>query len=107
MKARTACRRVGVGFMAAVLAFAGSTVVNGNAEAAGRPAPESTAAVCGFYPIGMYRHCDAGTGMWVTVDAEDIWGGIHEVCVHPGINDLQPGIRWRIVGAWWNGGIHC
>ncbi|MFD8497730.1 DUF6355 family natural product biosynthesis protein [Amycolatopsis sp. NPDC059657] len=68
---------------------------------------ESITDVCGYYPMGMYRHCDAGTGMTVMVDAQDIWGGIHEVCVHPGINNLQPGIRWRVVDAWWNGGIWC
>ncbi|MFD8497751.1 DUF6355 family natural product biosynthesis protein [Amycolatopsis sp. NPDC059657] len=83
------------------------TLADSPGRALAPPGADSVSAVCGYYPMGMYRHCDAGTGMWVMVDAQDIWGGIHEVCVHPGINDLQPGIRWRVVDAWWNGGIRC
>lgn len=95
-------QKLGTVVGAAALMTSGTFAVDAPAKAAG---PNSVAAVCGYYPMGMYRHCDAGSGSWVSVDAQDFWGGIHEVWVHPGINDLQPGIRWRVVDAWWNGGV--
>ena len=41
------------------------------------------------------------------LDVQDIWGSIYHYCVGPGVTDLQPVIRWRVTGAWWNGGVGC
>lgn len=62
---------------------------------------------CGYLGWGKYRHCDGGTGSTVMLDVEDFWGHIHTRCVGPGVTDLQPGIRWAVTGAWWNGGVGC
>jgi hypothetical protein len=62
---------------------------------------------CGYLGWGEYRHCDGGTGSSVDLDVEDIWGNLYRYCVGPGKTDLQPVIRWRVTGAWWNGGVGC
>jgi len=62
---------------------------------------------CGYQGWGEYRHCDGGTGSTVMLDVQDIWGSIYHYCVGPGVTDLQPVIRWRVTGAWWNGGVGC
>jgi len=62
---------------------------------------------CGYLEWGQYRHCDGGTGSTVMLDVQDIWGNIYHYCVGPGVTDLQPVIRWRVTGAWWNGGVGC
>jgi hypothetical protein len=62
---------------------------------------------CGYQGWGEYRHCDGGTGSTVMLDVQDIWGNIYHYCVGPGVTDLQPVIRWRVTGAWWNGGVGC
>ncbi|MFE0025497.1 DUF6355 family natural product biosynthesis protein [Amycolatopsis sp. NPDC059021] len=69
--------------------------------------PVSTQEPCGYLGWGQYRHCDGGTGSTVMLDVQDIWGTIYNECVGPGVHDLQPGIRWRVTGAWWNGGVGC
>jgi hypothetical protein len=78
---------------------------------AASPADASTAVKlrdkCGYLAWGEYRHCDGGTGSTVMLDVEDIWGNIYLYCVGPGVTDLQPVIRWRVTGAWWNGGVNC
>ncbi len=77
-------------------------------------APAAYAAVryeprmsCGYQSWGEYRHCDGGTGSTVMLDVQDIWGNIYHYCVGPGVTDLQPVIRWRVTGAWWNGDVGC
>ncbi len=77
-------------------------------------APAADAAVrhdlkdpCGYQGWGQYRHCDGGTGSTIMLDVQDIWGNIYRYCVGPGVTDLQPVIRWRVTGAWWNGGVGC
>ncbi|WP_410645343.1 DUF6355 family natural product biosynthesis protein [Amycolatopsis sp. lyj-346] len=62
---------------------------------------------CGYLGWGEYRHCDGGTGSRVDLDVEDVWGNLYRYCVGPGTTDLQPVIRWRVTGAWWNGGVGC
>jgi hypothetical protein len=62
---------------------------------------------CGYLGGGEYRHCDNGTGTRVDLDVRDIWGNLYRYCVGPGTTNLQPVIRWRVVGAWWNGGVGC
>lgn len=74
------------------------------ARAADRFGLEGT---CGYQGWGEYRHCDGGTGSTVMLDVKDIWGNIYLYCVGPGLTDLQPVIRWRVAGAWWNGGVGC
>jgi hypothetical protein len=93
------------------IAVAGSIVI---AMFSGGLAPNADAAVprdmkerCGYLEWGQYRHCDGGTGSTVMLDVEDIWGNIYHYCVGPGVTDLQPVIRWRVTGAWWNGGVGC
>ncbi|WP_285488585.1 DUF6355 family natural product biosynthesis protein [Amycolatopsis taiwanensis] len=63
--------------------------------------------MCGYYPMGMYRHCDNGTGSTVMLDVQDIFFEKFHVCVGPGVTNLQPWIRWRVIDAWWNGGVGC
>lgn len=87
---------------AAVLA-AGATA----ASAAELREPSGLKDPCGYLGWAKYRHCDGGTGSTVMLDVEDIWGNIHTRCVGPGVTDLQPGIRWAVTGAWWNGGVGC
>ncbi|MFJ7218917.1 DUF6355 family natural product biosynthesis protein [Amycolatopsis sp. NPDC098790] len=62
---------------------------------------------CGYLGWGEYRHCDGGTGTTVDLDVQDVWGNLYRYCVGPGKTDLQPVIRWRVTGAWWNGGVGC
>ncbi|MGW3993254.1 DUF6355 family natural product biosynthesis protein [Amycolatopsis sp. NPDC004772] len=62
---------------------------------------------CGYQGWGEYRHCDGGTGSTVMLDVRDVWGNLYRYCVGPGLTDLQPVIRWRVTGAWWNGGVGC
>jgi len=62
---------------------------------------------CGYLGWGEYRHCDGGSGSRVDLDVEDIWGNLYRYCVGPGTTNLQPVIRWRVTGAWWNGGVGC
>ncbi|TVT52016.1 hypothetical protein FNH05_13660 [Amycolatopsis rhizosphaerae] len=104
-------RTLGTGLAAVFLTATAALTGAGSAAADTRPAPEPGTArlaeVCGFYPVGMYRHCDNGSGSTVMLDVRDIFWGIHHVCVGPGVTNLQPGIRWRVIGAWWNGGVGC
>lgn len=74
------------------------------ADAAG---PRELKERCGYLEWGEYRHCDGGTGSTVMLDVQDVWGNIYHYCVGPGVTDLQPVIRWRVTGAWWNGGVGC
>ncbi|UJW32635.1 DUF6355 family natural product biosynthesis protein [Saccharothrix sp. AJ9571] len=62
---------------------------------------------CGYLGWAKYRHCDGGSGATVTLDVQDLWGNIREVCVWPGVTDLQPYMTYRVTGAWWNGGVWC
>ncbi|MFI5590114.1 DUF6355 family natural product biosynthesis protein [Amycolatopsis sp. NPDC051758] len=89
---------------APALAFAACVVAAGSAGAA--PGVELREQ-CGYLSWGEYRHCDGGTGSRVDLDVEDVWGNLYRYCVGPGKTDLQPVIRWRVTGAWWNGGVGC
>jgi hypothetical protein len=106
---RSRVRAASTGFALAVLAVSGALTGAGTASADNNSntSTPSAKAVCGYYPVGMYRHCDGGTGTTVMLDVRDIFGGVHTQCVGPGVTNLQPGIRWRVVDAWWNGGVHC
>lgn len=75
--------------------------------AADAAVPFGLEGACGYQGWGEYRHCDGGTGSTVMLDVRDIWGNIYHYCVGPGVTDLQPVIRWRVTGAWWNGGVGC
>ena len=98
-------RRVQVVAVATAFALAiGCTAV---ASAAETNIDSTLKDPCGYLGWGKYRHCDGGTGSTVMLDVEDIWGHIHTRCVGPGVTDLQPGIRWAVTGAWWNGGVGC
>jgi hypothetical protein len=103
-------------FVALVVSFVGVVVVglvaiSGPAVAATvEPSGHSTAQLrekCGYLGWGEYRHCDGGTGSTVDLDVEDVWGNRYRYCVGPGVTDVQPVIRWRVTGAWWNGGVRC
>ncbi|MET8845989.1 DUF6355 family natural product biosynthesis protein [Amycolatopsis sp. NPDC004625] len=62
---------------------------------------------CGYIGGGEYVHCDNGSRSTVMLDVEDIFFNLYHYCVGPGTTDIQPVIRWRVVGAWWNGGVGC
>lgn len=98
---RTAARIVATGSV--VIAMLGS----GLTTAADAAVPLRVKERCGYLEWGKYRHCDGGTGSHVMLDVQDIWGAIYHYCVGPGVTDLQPVIRWRVTGAWWNGGVGC
>ncbi|MER7859129.1 DUF6355 family natural product biosynthesis protein [Amycolatopsis japonica] len=106
---RTRAVRYGLAGVAAALAVAGSGVTANAATAretaAGGPLVVSEG--CGYLGWGKYRHCDGGTGSTVMLDVEDIWGNLFHYCVGPGTTNLQPVIKWRVTGAWWNGGTRC
>ncbi|MER6790957.1 DUF6355 family natural product biosynthesis protein [Amycolatopsis mediterranei] len=87
----------------AVIAMFGCVSVS----AADAAVPHTMAEHCGYLEWGQYRHCDGGTGSTVMLDVQDVWGNIYHYCVGPGVTDLQPVIRWRVTGAWWNGGVGC
>ena len=93
------------------IAATGTTVIAmlgaGLTSAADAAAPFGLQGSCGYQGWGEYRHCDGGTGSTVMLDVQDIWGNIYHYCVGPGVTDLQPVIRWRVTGAWWNGGVGC
>ncbi|MEU3767967.1 DUF6355 family natural product biosynthesis protein [Amycolatopsis keratiniphila] len=106
---RTRAVRYGLAGAVAALAVAGSGVT-ANAAAARETAargPVTVSEGCGYLGWGKYRHCDGGTGSTVMLDVEDIFGGLFRYCVGPGTTNLQPVIRWRVTGAWWNGGVGC
>lgn len=98
-----------VGAVVALGVAAGSAGMTSKASAS----PSDGAAIvhvddsCGYLGWGKYRHCDGGTGSTVMLDVEDFFGNIFHECVGPGISNLQPGIRWAVTGAWWNGGVGC
>ncbi|MFE0025496.1 DUF6355 family natural product biosynthesis protein [Amycolatopsis sp. NPDC059021] len=69
--------------------------------------PATVTDPCGYLSWGSYRHCDGGTGSTVMLDVQDVWGNIYHYCVGPGVTNLQAPIRWRVTGAWWNGGVGC
>ncbi|EHR53452.1 hypothetical protein FHU38_000119 [Saccharomonospora amisosensis] len=103
-------RTAATGLALAVLAVGGSFAGTGTASAAaGAHSASSPSAreACGYLGFAKYRHCDGGTGSTVMLDVIDILGGGHARCVGPGISDLQGGIRWRVVDAYWNGGVGC
>lgn len=95
----TAKRVAAVGLTA--LALGAGTVTAASA------APVSVYDPCGYIDWGKYRHCDGGTGSTVMLDVEDFFRNIYHYCVGPGTTDLQPVIRWRVINAWWNGGVGC
>jgi len=64
-------------------------------------------AGCGWDGGGEYTHCDNGSGSTVMLDVQDIFLNLYHYCVGPGTTNLQPVIRWRVIGAWWNGGVGC
>lgn len=77
-------------------------------DASARPMPEKAeAAGCGYIGGGEYTHCDNGSGSTVMLDVQDIFFNVFHYCVGPGTTNLQPVIRWRVIGAWWNGGVGC
>lgn len=87
--------------------FAVLVVCGAAASPAGATTETQLREGCGYLGWGEYRHCDGGTGSRVDLDVEDVWGNIYRYCVGPGTTDLQPVIRWRVTGAWWNGGVGC
>ncbi|MEW2507903.1 DUF6355 family natural product biosynthesis protein [Amycolatopsis sp. NPDC047767] len=107
-KIRTLRRAAAVGATALAL---GAGLATSATAAELRPiGPNSSATVkdpCGYYDWGMYRHCDGGSGSTVMLDVQDIFRNIYHVCVRPGVTNLQGGIRWRVIDAWWNGGVGC
>ncbi|WP_410658371.1 DUF6355 family natural product biosynthesis protein [Amycolatopsis sp. lyj-112] len=106
---RTRKIRYGLAGAVAALAVAGSGATANVAtavEAASR-GPVTVSEGCGYLGWGKYRHCDGGTGSTVMLDVEDFWGDLFRYCVGPGTTNLQPVIRWRVIGAWWNGGTRC
>ncbi|UKD58552.1 DUF6355 family natural product biosynthesis protein [Amycolatopsis sp. FU40] len=62
---------------------------------------------CGYIDPGMYRHCDGGSGSTVMLDVQDIFRNLFRYCVGPGITNVQPVVRLRVIDAWWNGGVGC
>ncbi|UUV28559.1 DUF6355 family natural product biosynthesis protein [Amycolatopsis roodepoortensis] len=106
---RTRAIRYGLAGALAALAVAGSGAT-ANAATARESASRGPVAVsegCGYLGWGKYRHCDGGTGSTVMLDVEDFWGALFRYCVGPGTTNLQPVIKWRVTGAWWNGGTRC
>ena len=87
--------------------FAALTVFVTAASPAGATTEIQLREGCGYLGWGEYRHCDGGTGSRVDLDVEDVWGNLYRYCVGPGTTNLQPVIRWRVTGAWWNGGVGC
>lgn len=57
--------------------------------------------------VHLHRHCDGGTGSTVMLDVQDIFRNIYHYCVGPGMTNLQPVVRLRVIDAWWNGGYGC
>ena len=103
---RVACRAFVAGSV--VIAMFGGVGLTSVAEAAASSGLRyDLKQPCGYLGWGEYRHCDGGTGSTVMLDVEDVWGNIYHYCVGPGVTDLQPVIRWRVTGAWWNGGVGC
>lgn len=103
-------RRVSAVFAVAALAVGGVLAGAGTASAQSDLASAQVLPrddVCGYYPMGMYRHCDNGSGSTVMLDVRDIFFSLYHVCVGPGVTNLQPYIRWRVIDAWWNGGVGC
>ncbi|MEU3622525.1 DUF6355 family natural product biosynthesis protein [Amycolatopsis coloradensis] len=106
---RTRAVRYGLAGAVAALAVAASGMT-ANADTARETAARGPVTVnegCGYLGWGKYRHCDGGTGSTVMLDVEDIWGNLFHYCVGPGTTNLQPVIKWRVIGAWWNGGTRC
>ncbi|MFJ7213590.1 DUF6355 family natural product biosynthesis protein [Amycolatopsis sp. NPDC098790] len=89
---------------AIVVSFGCSAAV----EASALPISEGVEiAACGYDGGGEYIHCDNGSGSTVMLDVQDIFFNLYHYCVGPGTTNLQPVIRWRVIGAWWNGGVGC
>ncbi len=106
---RTRAIRYGLAGAVVALTVAGSGAT-ANAATAREPAvraPVTVSEGCGYLGWGKYRHCDGGTGSTVMLDVEDFWGSIFHYCVGPGTTNLQPVIKSRVIGAWWNGGVRC
>lgn len=77
-------------------------------DASARPTSQKVeTAGCGYIGGGEYMHCDNGSGSTVMLDVQDIFFNLYHYCVGPGKTNLQPVIRWRVIGAWWNGGVGC
>ncbi|MFF1608826.1 DUF6355 family natural product biosynthesis protein [Amycolatopsis sp. NPDC058278] len=77
-------------------------------EASALPVSEGVeTSGCGYIGGGEYTHCVNGSGSTVMLDVRDIFFNLYHYCVGPGTTNLQPVIRWRVVGAWWNGGVGC
>ncbi len=77
-------------------------------EASALPVSERLeSAGCGYIGGGEYVHCDNGSGSTVMLDVQDIFFNLYHYCVGPGTTNIQPVIRWRVIGAWWNGGVGC
>ena len=104
-------RTASTGFALAALAVGGALAGTGAASAdTGAPSASSpvvTKDACGYLGSAKYRHCDGGTGSTVMLDVTDFFGGDHTRCVGPGVTNLQPGIRWAVIDAYWNGGVGC
>ncbi|GAA3549796.1 hypothetical protein GCM10022222_36730 [Amycolatopsis ultiminotia] len=69
--------------------------------------PASVRMPCGYIDPGTYRHCDGGSGSTVMLDVQDIFRNLFHYCVGPGITNVQPVVHWRVIDAWWNGGVGC
>ncbi|MFD2472084.1 DUF6355 family natural product biosynthesis protein [Amycolatopsis silviterrae] len=69
--------------------------------------PAAVRLPCGYLDPGMYRHCDGGSGSTVMLDVQDIFRNLYHYCVGPGITNVQPVVRLRVIDAWWNGGVGC
>lgn len=100
-------RRVFAAGSVAIAMFGATTLTSVAGASASPVVRHELKDPCGYLSWGEYRHCDGGTGSTVMLDVEDIWGNIYLYCVGPGVTDLQPVIRWRVTGAWWNGGVGC
>ncbi|WP_232376952.1 DUF6355 family natural product biosynthesis protein [Amycolatopsis aidingensis] len=100
------------GSLVLAAAVAGGTLIgtgpaSANVNTAYAYSPAAAEERCGYLGYGKYRHCDGGTGSTIMLDVEDIWGNIGRYCVGPGVTNLQPTFEWRVIGAWWNGGVGC
>ncbi|GAA3588438.1 hypothetical protein GCM10022222_86210 [Amycolatopsis ultiminotia] len=90
--------------VATALALGGGVVTEASAAST---EPARVLDPCGYVDPGMYRHCDGGSGSTVMLDVQDIFRNVYHYCVGPGVTNVQPVIRWRVIDAWWNGGVGC
>lgn len=103
MSFSTCLQRASV-IVAIALSFSCSVAMAASAQPTSEKAE---AAGCGYIGGGEYVHCDNGSGSTVMLDVQDIFFNLYHYCVGPGKTNLQPVIRWRVIGAWWNGGVGC